>query len=198
MHQSSHTGQFQLLITGRIIAGLGSTGMSSYPSRSTSPFNIQSHIAILPTFIIYLSSPLYTKLISTVIEGTQNKLFAHWFSGSYIAFIFALDIAWNRVTSIFSRAAAVPMSQINGFWGWALWIPTIACAANLGLCIAYWAFERNVPQAYRPKLGKEARKREGWDRRKFVLGYLTRLPKFFWILCGTRKYFFTLTLLSSC
>lgn len=122
-----------------------------------------------------------------MIEGTQNKLFAHWFSGSYIAFIFALDIAWNRVTSIFSRAASVPMSQINGFWGWALWIPTIACAVNLGLCLAYWGYERSVPRQYRPKLGRQARKKEGWDKRKFVFGYITHLPKFFWILCGTRE-----------
>lgn len=79
------------------------------------------------------------------------------------------------------------MSQINGFWGWALWIPTMACAANLALCIAYWAFERRVPAEYRPRLGREARKKEGWDRRRFVAGYLTKLPKFFWILCGTRE-----------
>lgn len=106
---------------------------------------------------------------STIIEATQNKLFAHWFHGSQLGFAFGLDIAWNRVTSIIARATAVPMSEINGWWGWALWIPTIVCALNLALVCLYWAYERNVPRKYRPVLGKEAYEKEGWAKKKFAL-----------------------------
>lgn len=110
-----------------------------------------------------------------MIESTQSKLYAHWFKGSSLAFVFALDIAWSRITSVFSKASAVPMSEINGWWGWALWIPTIVCAVNMGLVLAYWWFERVVPREYRPALGKDARAKEGWDRRKFSLTTLWRL-----------------------
>ena len=58
---------------------------------------------------------------STVIESCQSKLYAHWFQGSTLGFVFALDIAWSRITTIICRAAAVPMSEVNGWWGWALW-----------------------------------------------------------------------------
>lgn len=106
---------------------------------------------------------------STVIESTQNKLYAHWFQGSELGLTYGLDIAWNRVLSIIARATAVPLSQIDGWWGWALWVPTIICAANLLICIVYWMFERNVPKDYRPVLGKEAYVKEGWQKRKFPL-----------------------------
>ncbi|WVR07938.1 hypothetical protein IAU60_004981 [Kwoniella sp. DSM 27419] len=125
---------------------------------------------------------------STIIEGTQNKLYAHWFKGSHLAFVFALDIAWNRITSLYSKASAVPMSEINGWWGWAQWIPTIACGFNMLLVLGYWWFERAVPVKYRPALGKDARVIEGWSKRKFKWGTLLRLPKFFWILCGTQLF----------
>ena len=135
---------------------------------------------------------------STIIESTQvclhlvhtnqqNKLLAHWFSGSHLALVFALDIAWSRVQTVITRSTAVPLSQIGDNWGWALYVPTIICAANLALCIGYYFFERNIPKQYRPVLGREARNKEGWDRRKFVFRSLFKLPKFFWILCGTRE-----------
>lgn len=48
-------------------------------------------------------------------------------------------------------------------------IPTIVCAANLGLCVGYWAFERTLPKGFQPPLGKEARDVEGWSKRYFGL-----------------------------
>ncbi|WRT69852.1 uncharacterized protein IL334_006843 [Kwoniella shivajii] len=125
---------------------------------------------------------------STVIESTQSKLYAHWFRGRSLAFVFALDIAWNRITSIFSKASAVPMSEINGWWGWALWIPTIVCVVNLGMVLFYWWFERAVPEKYRPALGKDAKLKEGWSKRKFQWATLFRLPMFFWVLCGSQLF----------
>ncbi|ODO07710.1 hypothetical protein I350_03283 [Cryptococcus amylolentus CBS 6273] len=125
---------------------------------------------------------------STVIEAVQNKLYSHWFRGSSLAFVFALDIAWNRITTLIAKATAVPMSNINGWWGWALWIPTIVCAVNMALVMLYWWFERSVPKQYRPALGKDARVTEGWDKRKFHFGTLWRLPKFFWIFCGSQLF----------
>ncbi|WVF68348.1 hypothetical protein IAT40_003113 [Kwoniella sp. CBS 6097] len=125
---------------------------------------------------------------STVIESTQNKLYAHWFRGSNLALVFALDIAWNRITGVISKATAVPMSNINGWWGWAQWIPTIVCGFNMALVLTYWAFERSVPKKYQPALGKDARVVEGWSKRQFQFGTLLRLPKFFWIMCGTQLF----------
>ncbi|GFZ49838.1 hypothetical protein JCM24511_07241 [Saitozyma sp. JCM 24511] len=125
---------------------------------------------------------------STIIESTQSKLYAHWFSGGQLAFIFGVDVAWGRVVNIICKSTAVPLSEINGWWGWALWIPTIVTALNLALVLLYWAYERNVPRQYRPKLGREARDKEKWDRRKFAFRSLLQLPKFFWILCGTQIF----------
>ena len=82
----------------------------------------------------------------------------------------------------------MPLSQIGNDWGWALYVPTIVCAVQLALCVGYYFFERNVPKQYRPLLGREARNKEGWDKRKFVFRSLFKLPKFFWILCGTREW----------
>jgi hypothetical protein len=79
------------------------------------------------------------------------------------------------------------MSQVHGWWGWALWydnhrcllltlrIPTIVCAANLGLCVSYWAYERSLPKEYQPALGKNARQVEGWSKRYFGLKSLFQL-----------------------
>ncbi|WWD19427.1 hypothetical protein CI109_103887 [Kwoniella shandongensis] len=126
--------------------------------------------------------------ILMVIESTQGKLYAHWFAGSHLAFVFAIDIAWNRITGIIAKTSAVPMSEINGFWGWALWIPAIICFFNLALCVAYLFYERTVPKAYRPPLGKDAHDKEGTLKKRVTLNTLYALPKFFWILCGTQMF----------
>ncbi|KAL7424462.1 hypothetical protein Q5752_000146 [Cryptotrichosporon argae] len=125
---------------------------------------------------------------STVIEGCQSKLYAHWFRGSGLALVFAVDIAWNRVTSIVAKATAVPMSEVRDWWGWALWIPAVLCAANLALCVGYWYYERSVPLDYRPPLGKYAAEHEGWRARRFGIKPLLCLPKFFWIFTATQVF----------
>lgn len=40
-------------------------------------------------------------------------------------------------------------------------IPAFTTVANLLICVAYWAYERRVPAAWRPPLGKDARVAEG-------------------------------------
>ncbi|ORX34136.1 major facilitator superfamily domain-containing protein [Kockovaella imperatae] len=143
---AANTGNYELLIAGRVIMGLG----------------------------------------STVIESTQNKLYAHWFQGSWLACVFGVDIAWNRITGIIAKVTAVPMSNINGWWGWSLWIPAILCASNLGWVMLYWWFERSIPVQYRPPLGRDASKSENWRQRRFGLKTLYRLPMFFWVFCGSQ------------
>lgn len=98
---------------------------------------------------------------STIIGACQNKLYSHWFAGSTLAFVYGLDIAWNRVVSVITRTTAVPLSNIGGFWGWALWIPAMVCGFNMIMLLVYWWFERNVAPQYRPVLGKDARAKEG-------------------------------------
>ncbi|ORY34568.1 major facilitator superfamily domain-containing protein [Naematelia encephala] len=123
---------------------------------------------------------------STVIESARNKLYAHWFQGSYLAFIFALDIAWGRVVVVISESSSVPMSEINGWWGWALWIPAITTALDLALCCLYWLYERSVPREYRPTLGQDDKGREGWSKKRFSWATVLQLPMFFWIVCLTQ------------
>ena len=124
---------------------------------------------------------------SMLIESAQLKLYAHWFQGSHLALVIGLDLAWSRVLSVISRATAVPMSRINGWWGWGLWIPAIVTVANLVVCIAYWAFERRVPPQYRPPLGKDARSEEGKLKKAIDFSVLHKLPRFFWLFCGIRE-----------
>jgi hypothetical protein len=136
-----------------------------------------------------------------VIEISQNKLYAHWFAGSTLSFVVALDLAWNSLTSIIARLSAVPMSKLNGWYGWALWIPSFVIMACTVLVIAYIFFERKVPEVYRPKKGSQSTQLKGLGRWKFAIvsitqlyvtplphiTYLTNRPMFFWILCGTGK-----------
>ena len=56
-----------------------------------------------------------------MIESAQAKLYAHWFQGSNLALVIGLDLAWSRILSVIARSTAVPMSLINGWWGWGLW-----------------------------------------------------------------------------
>jgi hypothetical protein len=55
------------------------------------------------------------------MESAQSKIYAHWLSGGQLAFAFGLDLVWEKVVLIVAKVAAVPMSQIDGWWGWALW-----------------------------------------------------------------------------
>jgi hypothetical protein len=123
-----------------------------------------------------------------LIESAQLKLYTHWFQGSHLALVIGIDLAWSRVLSVISRATAVPMSMINGWWGWGLWIPAIVTVANLVICIMYWVFERRVPKQHRPPLGKDAKAEEGKLRKKIDFATLHKLPAFFWLFCGIRKY----------
>jgi hypothetical protein len=110
-----------------------------------------------------------------VIEISQNKLYAHWFAGSTLSFVVALDLAWNSLTSIIARLSAVPMSRLNGWYGWALWIPSFVIMACTVLVIAYILFERRVPEVYRPKKGSQSTQLKGLGRWKFAIVSITQL-----------------------
>ncbi|OCF32015.1 hypothetical protein I317_06699 [Kwoniella heveanensis CBS 569] len=125
---------------------------------------------------------------SMVIESAQLKLYSHWFRGSNLALVIGLDLAWSRVLSVISRSTAVPMSMINGWWGWALWIPAFTTVANLIICVMYWYFERRVPEKYRPPLGKDAAKKEGALRKVIEFNNLPKLPRFFWLFVGIQIF----------
>jgi len=115
---------------------------------------------------------------SIVIEISQNKLYAHWFAGSTLSFVVALDLAWNSLTSIIARLSAVPMSRLNGWYGWALWIPSFVIMACTVLVIAYIFFERRVPEVYRPKKGSQSTQLKGLGRWKFAIVSITQLYVF--------------------
>nr|XP_018999164.1 uncharacterized protein I203_08308 [Kwoniella mangroviensis CBS 8507]OCF62625.1 hypothetical protein I203_08308 [Kwoniella mangroviensis CBS 8507] len=126
---------------------------------------------------------------SMVIESAQLKLYTHWFRGSNLALAIGVDLAWSRVISVISRSTAVPMSMINGWWGWALWIPAFTTVANLIICIMYWAYERRVPKQYRPPLGKDAARKEGALRKAIEFNKISRCdPRFFWLFAGIQLF----------
>lgn len=112
---------------------------------------------------------------SIVIEISQNKLYAHWFAGSTLSFVVALDLAWNSLTSIIARLSAVPMSRLNGWYGWALWIPSFVIMACTVIVIAYIFFERKVPEVYRPRKGSQVTQLKGLARWKFAVVSITQL-----------------------
>ncbi|BEJ14818.1 hypothetical protein CspHIS471_0405850 [Cutaneotrichosporon sp. HIS471] len=136
---------------------------------------------------------------SIVLEICQSKLYAHWFSGSWLATVIALDLAWNSVTVVIARVSAVPMSRLGGWYGWALWIPTIVCAACTFIVIAYLVFERRVvPKRYRPITGRQVHKQRlaaGLETNEGVISRMRtsvlnvlRLPCFYLILAGTHLF----------
>jgi hypothetical protein len=70
------------------------------------------------------------------------------------------------------------MSQINGWWGWALWIPAIIQGACMLLVFGYWFFERSIPVEFRPVTG--AQRAQNWgqstmQRAKGMLKSITTL-----------------------
>ncbi|TXT11548.1 uncharacterized protein COLE_01958 [Cutaneotrichosporon oleaginosum] len=126
---------------------------------------------------------------SIVLEICQSKLYAHWFSGSWLATVIALDLAWNSVTVVIARVSAVPMSRLGGWYGWALWIPSIVCAACTLIVIAYLVFERRVvPQRYRPITGRLATQEGVVARMRTSVLNVLRLPVFYLILAGTHLF----------
>jgi hypothetical protein len=60
-----------------------------------------------------------------------------------------------------ARLAAVPMSQINAWYGWALWIPSMIIVACTGIIVGYLFYERSVPEIYRPCNGSDVRHKMG-------------------------------------
>lgn len=110
------------------------------------------------------------------IETSQNKLYAHWFNGSMLAFAIALDLAWNSVTSVIGRATAVPMSKLDGWWGWALWIPAITTIACTFIVLAYGFFEKKVvPARYRPVAGRDIVREGGLKRYQVAFLNIARM-----------------------
>lgn len=118
---------------------------------------------------------VFMGLGSIVIESTQNKLYAHWFTGSNLAFVVGLDMAWRSVITIIARVTAVPMSRINGWYGWALWIPAILSTLCVFLVIGYLFYERSVPAQYRPVNVTTNAEIVGWKRVKVALKRITEL-----------------------
>lgn len=112
---------------------------------------------------------------SIVIESTQNKLYAHWFTGSSLAFVVALDMAWRSVITIVARVTAVPMSRIGGWYGWALWIPAILTTISVSIIVGYIVYERSVPVEYRPVNVSHSAEIVGWKRIKVALKRVTDL-----------------------
>lgn len=86
------------------------------------------------------------------------------------------------------RLVSVPMSQINGWYGWALWIPSFVCMFCTLIVSAYWSFERRIPAQYAPNNGSDVRKVFGFRKSWFGLKNIMRLPTFFWIICGTEVF----------
>jgi hypothetical protein len=112
---------------------------------------------------------------SIVIESTQSKLYAHWFTGSNLAFVVALDMAWRSVITIVARVTAVPMSRIGGWYGWALWIPAILTTLSVSITIGYIFYERSVPVRYRPVNVTHSTDIVGWKRAKLAVKRVTDL-----------------------
>ena len=110
-----------------IIGGIGMDHWgATYAAILSSVFILLGAIVSAPAantghYQLLIAGRVIMGLGSTVIESTQSKLYAHWFQGSWLAFIFGVDIAWNRITVIIAKATAVPMSEIDGWWGWSLW-----------------------------------------------------------------------------
>jgi hypothetical protein len=110
-----------------------------------------------------------------VVETTQYKLYTHWFSGSSLGLVIAIDLAWISVTAVCARLAAVPMSRLNGWYGWALWIPVSLTVFSWLAVVGYFILERRMPEKYRPSNGAKLRQMAGWGGVKHALKGLTRL-----------------------
>jgi Na+/H+ antiporter NhaD/arsenite permease-like protein len=70
------------------------------------------------------------------------------------------------------------MSRLNGWYGWALWIPSFVIMACTVLVVAYIFFERKVPEVYRPKKGSQSTQLKGLRRWKFAIVSITQLYAF--------------------
>lgn len=153
IYQSANTGNASLLIGGRVMLGFGSIG--------------ELHL---------LRQAVITQLtICAVIETVQNKLYAHWFAGSHLGLVIAIDLGWNACTYMIGRLSAVPMSQIHGWYGWALWIPCFVSIACLFIVTGYWIFERTIGKCYAPDNGKTVRREFKFSEMLFGARHVMRL-----------------------
>jgi hypothetical protein len=56
-----------------------------------------------------------------------------------------------------ARLVTIPMAQINGWYGWALWIPSMLTVLCTAIIVGYLLYERSVPAMYRPNNGSDVR-----------------------------------------
>lgn len=111
----------------------------------------------------------------SVIETSQNKLYAHWFKGSTLALVIAMDLSWGQLTAMVARLVTIPMAQINGWYGWALWIPAMLTVLCTAIIVGYLLYERSVPEAYRPDNGRVVRREMGKSPLKLVWRNISQL-----------------------
>ena len=67
------------------------------------------------------------------------------------------------------------MSQINGWYGWAMWIPAITTCACSFIVIAYWYYERAIPQKYSPRNGSDVRAAFKFGNGRFAVRNILQL-----------------------
>ncbi|CAE6457712.1 unnamed protein product [Rhizoctonia solani] len=135
------------------------------------------------TFGPVLGGRLLMGFGSTIIEIIPQKIYCHWFRGRGLAFVLGLDVSWGKVVVLVAKATAVPMSKVGGEWSWALWIPAIACGANIVLTFAYMMWIRTLPQKVR-MLSAQERARS--QLRRPTLKAAREIPSFFWFMFCTQ------------
>ncbi|GAA6004588.1 hypothetical protein JCM10207_000947 [Rhodosporidiobolus poonsookiae] len=126
------------------------------------------------------------------VRTAQLKISAHWFQGTHLGLALGLAIAVQRTIGVVAKATAVPIAEKSG-WAWFFWTAFILEAFVLLLCIAYYMFERRVPEQYRAPCGRRsARKQSGGEKVRFKGSLRTfwkgvwALPAFFWVLLLTQ------------
>ncbi|WVW83550.1 hypothetical protein I302_105571 [Kwoniella bestiolae CBS 10118] len=99
--------------------------------------------------------------------GANTSKFSMVVGGRVLMGFGSMDLAWSRVLSVISRSTAVPMSMINGWWGWAL------CPRFFWLFAGIQIFQTSVIGVYSSNLADIQTQTRGTS--KLAAGYNSSL-----------------------
>ncbi|KAK4704055.1 hypothetical protein P7C70_g2154, partial [Phenoliferia sp. Uapishka_3] len=192
-------GASTIILLGGIVSGVGAT--------------VKSYGALV-------TGEVLVGLGSVTVETAQLKIYTHWAHGSHLGLIYGLNNAVNRVILVVAKATAIPIVNSSG-WIWfvpppnflqlhsltlslpslrVIWIPAFISFFVLLVNLAYFIFERKIPQHLRALTGRETAKMHGGGGLKVELKksweVVTSLPAVFWLFTLTQLRILTLDLKS--
>ncbi|OMH78668.1 Major facilitator superfamily domain-containing protein 1 [Zancudomyces culisetae] len=140
-----------------------------------------SIVVALSTNFVSFPMMVVGRLIYGLGSGTivtvQETILGHWFRGSSLSAVIALQIATSRLSSFLSMGTSIPIANFFNFYGAAFWAASIVCVLSFLVNFFYV----NTLRIIHKKLDSESLLRIK-KKNKFTFALLFFFPGIFWLL----------------